>query len=299
MTGWHCPVCAGSRASGSWPVRAEGSESGVDASSFRPSADRYGEAVADVLWCERCGHGSLAETPSPEALAAAYAGAADELWVDQEAGQVATADRGLRLVEQYVARGRLVDVGCWTGSLVLAAGRRGWDAHGLEPSGWAVDRARERGLDVEVGDLDSLQADADHRCVTLCDVIEHLLDPAAAMSTVCAALEPGGAAYLTTPDAGSRTARLLGRRWWSVLPMHVQYFTRGSMHRLLDAAGLRSVTVATHPKMFTAGYYADRLGGYSTTVGRLAGAGLRRAGLADRPVAPDLRDRMQVVAVKR
>ena len=42
-----------------------------------------------------------------------------------------------------------------------------------------------------------------------------------------------GTQALALPDAGSRTARALGARWWSVLPTHVQYFTRRSMAGLL------------------------------------------------------------------
>ena len=34
------------------------------------------------------------------------------------------------------------------------------------------------------------------------------------------------------PDAGSALARRMGARWWSVIPTHVQYFTRASLAQL-------------------------------------------------------------------
>ncbi|HWB65382.1 MAG TPA: class I SAM-dependent methyltransferase [Mycobacteriales bacterium] len=274
-------------------------EQGVDPDRFRPSADRYGETVGQVVTCLDCSHGSLAESPSPEALAAAYGEAADPVSIAEEPGQVETGRRSLALVEQAVAPERLLDVGCWTGSLVAAGAERGWQASGIEPSAWAVSRAQARGLDVRVGDLASLATMAGgFRCVALCDVIEHVLDVRAAVRAAAGALQPGGALYLTTPDAGSAAARLLGARWWSVLPMHVQYFTRASMRRLLIGESLRVVTIRTHPKVFTAAYYAERLGGYSAGLGRTGVAATKRLGVADRLVAPDFRDRMQVVAVK-
>jgi hypothetical protein len=98
------------------------------------------------------------------------------------------------------------------------------------------------------------------------------------------------------PDAGSRVARVLGQRWWAVLPMHVQYFTRASMQRLLQAHGFARADIATHPKIFSAGYYADRLAVLIPVSGRAIPAVLRRAHLTHRPVAPDLRDRMGVIA---
>lgn len=298
--GWHCPVCDGTAAEPRWHVSSEATENGVDPHAFRPSADRYGETVAAVVRCRRCGHGSLAEAPAPEALAAAYSDAADPVSAEEADGQLETAGRALRWIESVVSPGALLDIGCWTGSFVAAARSRGWDARGIEPSTWAVERARERGLDVRVGDLsNSGVADASLRCVAMCDVIEHLLDVSTAVSSAAAMLEPGGALYLTTPDAGSRLARTMGARWWSVLPMHVQYFTRESMTRLLTGAGLEVVEITSHPKVFSAAYYAARLGGYSPALAQAASSVSRRVGLADRLVAPDFHDRMQVLAIKR
>jgi predicted TPR repeat methyltransferase len=282
-----------------WKVGGDATENGVDPHLFRPSADRYGETVGTVLRCETCGHGSLAETPSDETLAAAYGDAADPVSIEEEAGQVETARRSLERIERFVSPGTLVDLGCWTGSFVAAAASRGWTASGVEPSAWAVERAQERGLQVRIGDLrDSGVADGSMRCVVMCDVIEHLLDVSDAIEKVTAMLEPGGALYLTTPDAGGRLAKLMGSRWWSILPMHVQYFTQSSMSRLLEHHGLRVAEIASHPKVFTATYYAQRLGGYSPGLARNSVRLVRGVGLAERLVAPDFRDRMQVVAVK-
>jgi SAM-dependent methyltransferase len=295
---WRCPVCGGTNGIARWQVTSTAAENGVDARAFRPSADRFGETVGRVLACDACGHGSLAERPSAETLAAAYHDAADPETVSEEAGQQATADRALAWVETVVAPGALVDIGCWSGSFVAAADQRGWRATGIDPSTWAVERARARGLDVRLGEI------ADHglpngawQCVVMCDVLEHLLDPAAAVATAAELLAPGGAYYVTVPDAGSRIARMMGGRWWSVLPMHVQYFTRTSMGRLLTDGGFRVVGIRSHPKVFTASYYAGRLGGYSPRLARAAEGLTRGLGVADRAVGPDFHDRMQVLAV--
>jgi predicted TPR repeat methyltransferase len=282
-----------------WRVDSDGTENGVDPALFRPSADRYGETSGTVLRCLSCGHGSLAQAPTDEALAAAYSNAADPVSIAEEPGQVETSHRALKRVESVATPGRLVDLGCWTGSMIAAAADRGWDAIGVEPSTWAVQRAKERGLDVRLGDLRSTGLDSGSaRCVAMCDVIEHLLDVSEAIGVAADLLEPGGVLFLTTPDAGGRLARLMGARWWSVLPMHVQYFTRESISLLLQRHGLRVVEIRSHPKVFTATYYAERLGGYSPAVARASVGAVRRLGLAERLVAPNLRDRIQVIATK-
>jgi SAM-dependent methyltransferase len=283
-----------------WKVDSDATENGVDAQIFRPSTDRYGETVGIVLCCLDCGHGSLAQTPTDAEIAAAYSDAADPVSVDEEAGQVETARRSLTRIETVVSPGRLVDLGCWTGSFLTAAGERGWDGVGIEPSTWAVERAKERGLDVRVGDLRSTGLDPGSlRCVVMCDVIEHLLDVAEAIEIAADLLEPGGVLYQTTPDAGGLLSRLMGAHWWSILPMHVQYFTRDSMRLLLERNGFEVAGIRSHPKVFTAKYYAERLGGYSAGLARASVGLTRRAGFADRLVAPDFRDRMEVVAVRQ
>ena len=295
-----CVVCGAPDTVLRWSVRTDRTEGGVDAQSFRPSSQRFGETSGRVVACRVCGHGSLGHNPDPAHVSSAYAKAEDEVSLRERQGQVATADRGLEHLERHVAPGRLLDVGCWTGSFVEAATRRGWEAFGIEPSAWAVGVAREAGLAVNRGELADVDADAGSlRAVVACDVLEHLEDPGAAVARMASLLEPGGALYVTVPDAGSSLARIMGRRWWSVLPMHLQYFTRTSMLLLLGRNGLDPVHVGTHPKVFTARYYAERLAGYSAAAGSLAVGLLSRLGQVDRPVGPDFRDRLEVIAVRR
>lgn len=233
-------------------------------------------------------------------MAAAYTDAADPISVREEPGQVETGRRAIMLVERFVRPGTLADLGCWTGSLLVAARERGWETVGIEPSDWASTRARERGLDVRTASIARHGLDgASQRAVALCDVLEHLTAPGDALDAIHHLLEPGGALYLTVPDAGSRLARIMGRRWWSVLPMHVQYFTRSTLATLLEQHGFDVRHVGTHAKAFSARYYAERLGGYSRALERLAVTALDLTGGANRLVAPDFRDRLAVVAVKR
>jgi hypothetical protein len=54
--------------------------------------------------------------------------------------------------------------------------------------------------------------------------------------------------------------------------------------------------MTTHPKVFSARYYAERLGGYSRWLESAAEGIVRAVGRADGLVAPDFRDRMAVIA---
>lgn len=291
---WSCPACGGAESR----PHLRTSTSAVDAESFVPSSDRFGATVGALRRCCGCGHAGLAQPPDEEVFEGAYEDAADLVSLAEEAGQVRTARRDLELLEQWVTPGGLLEIGSWTGSFLVAAAERGWDARGVEPSSWACARARERGCVVARGMLDRAEPAGDLRAVVARDVVEHLVEPDAGIAAMVAALEVGGVLLVTVPDAGSRLARVMGHRWWSVLPMHVQYFTRSSMTALLERHGLWVEHIGTHPKVFSAGYYADRLDAFLPGQVPLAGWLCRRLGLAGRDVAPDFRDRMVVVARK-
>jgi SAM-dependent methyltransferase len=266
--------------------------------SMIPTTDAYGMALDDIVRCGACGHMQLAHTPTDEELLPLYEEAEADHYIAEEAGQRVTAALALDLIERHGPRGRLLDLGCWVGFLLAEARDRGWEVQGVEPSAYASAFAREQlGLPVQRADLFSADLPAGaFDVVVLGDVIEHLADPGAALARIASLLAPGGVVYLALPDAGSAVARRMGSRWWSVIPTHVQYFTRDSAATLLRRHGFGPLQVRTAPKTFSVRYYAWRIGGYSTGVARWLERATVATRLADRQWAPDFRDRMAIVA---
>ena len=289
-------VCAACGASGLQPHLRVAGDMGDQ--GLIPTTDAFGTALSDIAKCPVCGHMQLAVMPTDAVLAEAYGDAASEDYVDEEAGQRETARRILARVERHVPPGRLLDLGCWVGFLLAEAEPRGWTARGVEPSAWASSYAVDRlGLDVVRDDLFTASLPTgSFDAVVLGDVIEHLPRPVEALERIESLLAPGGVVAMMLPDAGSRLARAMGARWWSVIPTHVQYFTRGSMTTLLQRNGWTPLELRTAPKAFTVKYYLERIGGYSQPVasGLVRGAGA--VGVAERMWAPDFRDRMLVIA---
>ncbi|MGH2956306.1 MAG: class I SAM-dependent methyltransferase [Solirubrobacterales bacterium] len=270
----------------------------VGGTGLVPTTDRYGVALSNIACCKSCGHMQLERLPSEAELADAYRVAVSGDYIEEEPGQRATARRILATIERHRAPGRLVDLGCWVGFFVSEAVRRGWVAVGVEPSEFASDYARrELGLDVRTAGLFEAElSEASFDAVFMGDVIEHVPAADEAVGRARSLLTGGGVLAMALPDAGSRLARLLGRRWWSVIPTHVHYFTRHSLATLLQRQGFEVLEITTSPKVFTVGYYLDRLGGYQTRLGRGLARGAAAAGIGNRLWAPDFRDRMLVIA---
>jgi len=263
-----------------------------------PTTDRFGTALADIVRCPSCGHMQLEPMPAEEVLESAYVDAASADYVEEADGQRETARRILARIERRRSPGRILDLGCWVGFLLAEARERGWDGVGVEPSTFASAYARdELGLDVRTTDLFSAELPGESfDAVVLGDVIEHLVDPAAALDRIAALLAPGGVLAMMLPDAGSPLARRMGAKWWSVIPTHVQYFTRGSMGTLLGRKDWDLLDIGTAPKAFSVRYYLERIGGYSKPLSDGLVRGAAAVGVAERMWAPDFGDRMLVIA---
>jgi len=138
--------------------------------------------------------------------------------------------------------GRLLDIGCGSGSFVAQMARLGWRAEGLEidPAGVAVGRAA--GLTITQGSAEELDAAAlavSFDAVTMNHVVEHLHEPERALRRLVALLRPGGTLWIATPNLRSLGHRRYGPDWLALdPPRHLVLFHRASFEALLRRCGL-------------------------------------------------------------
>ena len=222
--------------------------------------------------------------PSDEELERLYARMDPTLYESEQAGRLRTAVTHARIVQRYLASGRLLDVGCASGHFLDAASGAGFEVVGVEPSEGAVARARERlrgrGV-VHHATLQGARLDpASFEGVTLWDVLEHVVDPKAFLSEVTALVRPGGFVLANVPDIGSLPARFMGSRWPLLLPEHLVYFTAASLRAAGEACGLAWVGSGRRLGWFSLGYVLRRLAEHGVPGSRLASGWTHRAGLS-------------------
>lgn len=195
---------------------------------------------------------------------------------------------------------RLLDLGCATGMFLEVARESGVVGEGLDLSSFAVGQAQGKGFQVRHGQLaDAGFADGSFDVLSMWDMIEHVTDPQGLLKECNRVLAPGGIAVMSTPDAGSALAWLLGSRWlgFRSLDEHLYFFSRASLGKMLDAAGFDVVDVWSVGKYLSLERLITRLR-YYTRIGAFL---LRHV---DR-VVPDMSiyvnpfDTMCVVAKKR
>jgi 2-polyprenyl-3-methyl-5-hydroxy-6-metoxy-1,4-benzoquinol methylase len=215
-----------------------------------------------IVQCRQCGLVYANPRGDAQELQDTYEAVEDPLYVQERKGRVLTFERHLRPLEAITgppAARPLLDVGAYTGVFVEIAARHGWDAWGLEPSFWAVEQARSRGLQVIHGTLEGADLEPGRfDVVTLWDVIEHLGDPYGSLRQVHRFLKPGGLVVLHTIDIDSLFARLMGARWPWLMEMHLYYFSRRTLRAMLTQCGFEVIRDGPQGRYLRAGYLAER-----------------------------------------
>jgi SAM-dependent methyltransferase len=233
----------------------------------------YGEHYR-IVQCKHCG---LVYTDPRRPLAAImrdYEAVVDPRYLAEREGRVLTFRRNIRPLEEMIPAHnghRLLDVGAHAGVFVEVAQERGWDAVGVEPSQWAVEQGRGRGLNMVQGTLRDAEFDSDSfDVVTMWDVVEHLADPLGDFREVARILKPGGILCAHTIHIDSAFARLMGKRWPWLVEMHLFFFTPKTLGALAKRAGLRVESWRVQGRYLHLGYLLSRLSGWYEPLGRFA-----------------------------
>ncbi len=268
------------------------------AQAFRCTSEEHGD-FTNIVQCKNCG--LIYENPRERetAIEAQYAEVEDPTYERETGGRIRTFSKLLDRLQTFApASGRLLDVGSYTGVFLELAAGRGWKPVGVEPSRWAARRARERALEVINAPLREARLESQSfDVVTIWDVIEHLHDPLGQLREVHRLLRPNGLLGLSTMDAGCLWARLAGRRWPWYMRMHLYYFTRGTLTRMLQEAGFQVLEIERHKRIVSLRYLLEK--GFSllhpvAPLGRWLGAPF-----GNTYVTVDLGDIMNIYARRR
>ena len=228
-----CPVCGGVLHDALYQQRFEHFAAGS-------ITDAY-----DVVACRTCGTCFASGVPEQRRFSEYY-DQSSKYDLSAEGAELSPfdaeryADEALFLAAHVVDRGGpVLDIGTATGSLLVALRDAGFTSvHGVEPSDQAARVAREtHGLDVITGNARAAGAwRAGFAVVSLVAVLEHLVDPGAALRDAAELLTAAGILYLHVPDA-ARFSDHVDAPYQQFSVEHINYFTRMSLKNLVASAG--------------------------------------------------------------
>jgi SAM-dependent methyltransferase len=203
---------------------------------FRPK--RLTGIAVGVRKCARCELIFADPQPIPDNFEDHY-GDADEYWRDEYFAEDPTYfKREIAAAKPLLPardKQKALDIGAGIGKAMQALTAAGFDAWGMEPSAPFRDIAIKRGLDPERLVLGGIE-DASYPpetfdFVTFGAVLEHLPDPAAALTRALAWLKPGGIIQVEVPSSRHLIARLTNLYFrlrgtnyvTNISPMHAPY----------------------------------------------------------------------------
>jgi len=209
-----------------------------------------------ILECPACGGFSLGEAPKAASESTAdYEGeylkrgkGSNKLtgYYDYEAElklHVRNFGQYLALIRRYSKGTSLLDVGCASGHFLIAASQAGFQAKGLDVSEAATQRVRELGFEAWTGFPDSIEIPERFDVITLWETIEHLPEPDAVLQRIRSWLKPDGILAVATGDNTSLVSRMLGKRWWYLVPPdHVVYYNPRALEIVLERNGFQIET---------------------------------------------------------
>ena len=135
--------------------------------------------------------------------------------------------------------GRMLEVGCASGSYMEQAKRLGWKVEGIEFSEEAAAVARGKGFNVQSGSLEQAKApEAQYDVITAWMVLEHLHQPIFALKKLRKWVKPDGYLVALVPDAVSLSQTVFKELSYDLhLPAHLYHYSPKTLELVLANAG--------------------------------------------------------------
>lgn len=200
--------------------------------------------------CPSCQLVATQPQPSAEALDILYRGEYQQQFSLPFALQLRRRQEVLALIESYMPKGLLFDLGCGPGHFLDFAHKRGWEVVGLEPNRAMAEYARRTfQLEVHAGSVEQIPAplrDRKFDVVYLSHVLEHVLTPQCVLESLKDILAAEGVLVVRVPNLDCLFFRLLGRHYLELYPAtHMFHYTRTTLARLLEKQGYALVDIRT------------------------------------------------------
>jgi 2-polyprenyl-3-methyl-5-hydroxy-6-metoxy-1,4-benzoquinol methylase len=170
-------------------------------------------------------------------------------YLAEEAAFSAMFEELITLTQHYKPSGQLLDVGCGPGLLLKVARQHGYQVRGCDIATWATQYARDNGLDVQTGELESIHyPDREFDVVALNHALEHVRQPIELLREIRRILKEDGIVVVGVPNFDSLMAHMMRRRWAGLLPdQHLWHFTPRTLRWILERADFSVRTLIVQP----------------------------------------------------
>lgn len=227
---------------------------------FKARDYRFGRKEYSVVKCNNCGLIYIDPRPTIESMLKFYGedytpenNLQNLPKLETKRWKISLKKFWHRINGQYIdeiiskAEGKVLDVGCGNGYLLLPLKHKGCEVYGVEANPKSVNVCNKLGLKVFCGTLEEFKfPDEFFNTVILSQVLEHLPSPRASLREIFRILKPGGKVFIYCPNASSYLRKLFGKYWhgWHI-PFHFYAFTQQTIKKLAESAGFKIEDIFT------------------------------------------------------
>ncbi len=208
-----------------------------------------------VLKCLRCGLVFVDPVPDLTGLSTHYDEDYYADWLESQRDERERMwRRRLDALEKRCRPGRLLDVGCATGTFLQLAQNRGWQVWGTEYSAYAARYAGDHlKREIFCGELiDARYEGASFDVVTFWHVLEHVTDPTRYLQEARRILKPSGLLIIAVPNVNDLVMRAAYRvvkgRPLKLFTqgereIHLFHFSADTLRAILMKAGFERIAI--------------------------------------------------------
>lgn len=180
--------------------------------------------------CSECGLGVTKKSSLPTT---AYH--RDNLYLLEESLFQNIFARRVGIISKLISKpGRVLEIGCSTGTLLSLLKKSNWEVIGVEFSKLAAKEAVKKGLNVFNTKFEYFHSTEKFDLIILNHVLEHLDNPVKIIEKVLMLLADKGYVLIDVPNFGSLSAKMQKTSWPLLLPNeHLWHFNLNSLERLL------------------------------------------------------------------
>ena len=138
-----------------------------------------------------------------------------------------------------IKTGRMLEIGCSSGSYMHRMAVQNWDVEGIEFSPFAAMNARSFGFKVHIGSVESApDPEYQYDIVVGWMVLEHLHEPVKVLKKLKRWTKPNGWIAISVPNAASLEFKIFKDLWYALqLPTHLYHFTPDTIKKLFEYSG--------------------------------------------------------------
>jgi SAM-dependent methyltransferase len=150
----------------------------------------------------------------------------------------------IKKIRQYVHTGNFLDVGCAFGGFLKCVSEY-FIPFGIEFSAYSGSHVKSLfGKNIHIGSLaDNSFKSGFFSAITMIELLEHISDPAAAVSECFRLLKNNGLLVVQTANMDGLQAKLLKDKYAYFMPGHLSYFTKSNLVGLLGRAGFKKIKI--------------------------------------------------------